>query len=145
MMSNQGKRPSSHLTRALLAAAVLYFAMDLNAGDRGVVDYAVICLVVVAVLWNLVHLGRLLYADGGGRALWNEGRTVLFWVVGLMNTVWSRDPSVGNWKFLLGGAILVAAIVDTYVLYRMERAALARLAASATDRTPTSPPPPPPA
>jgi hypothetical protein len=114
----------SSVVRALLATCVLYFVLNLSAGDRGVVDWIVISLVGAAIAWNILQLSRLMHARGGGRALWHVERTTLFWVIGLMNTVWIRAGDVGTWKNYLGWAILTVAVVDTVVLFRNERAAI---------------------
>jgi hypothetical protein len=111
----------SYLLRALIATGVLYFALDLSAGDRGVVDWAVIGVVGVAILYNLVQLWRLLYEHGGGRALWHGQRTVLFWIIGLFNTVWIRPADVGTWKNWLGWLIVAMAVADTIVLQLKQR------------------------
>jgi len=124
-MSTGRARSFSYVVRALLAGAVLYFVLDLSAGDRGPVDYVVIAAVVAAIVWNVVQLGRRFHRDGGGRAVWHVQRTCLFWIIGLMNTVWIRPEDVGSWKNFVGWAILAIAVVDTVLLFRRERRILA--------------------
>jgi hypothetical protein len=111
----------SALARALLAAGVLAYAVHLSASDRGVVDWVVIGLAATVVLWNVVQLGRLLHARGGGRALWHGQRTLLFWILGLGNTVWVAPEDAGTWRVWVGGVLLVIAVADTAVLIRRER------------------------
>lgn len=115
------KRRFLYSTRALLASAVLYFALDLSRGDRGTIDYVVVALIVAAIAWNVGNLGRRMYAAGGGKGLWAVQRTVLFWIIGLMNTVWLRPEDVGTWKNWGGWFILALAVVDTVALWRSER------------------------
>jgi hypothetical protein len=111
----------SAVVRALLATSVLYFVLDLSAGDRGLIDWVVIAAVGAAIAWNLVRLSIHMYAGGGGRALWHTHRTALFWIVGLMNTLWIRPEDTGTWKNWIGIAMLAIAIADTVVLWRKER------------------------
>jgi len=104
-----------------LACGVLYWALDLSASGRGVIDYAVIGLVCLAILWNLVQLSRRLYGAGGARAAWHVQRTALFWIVGLLNTVQLRPEHVGTWRPWVGGVMLALALADTIALFRAER------------------------
>lgn len=120
----------SYLVRAVLAGAALYFAQGLSAGDRGPVDWIVIGLLFLALCWNLVKLGRRLHAQGGARDLWHLQRTLLFWIVGLMNTVLRATPAplegAGSWKQWVGWLLLIAAAFDTLSIGRKERAYLLR-------------------
>jgi len=122
------KEPRSHLVLAALASGVLYYAYTLSRGDRGVVDYVVLSLVVLAILWNLFKLGQRLYRHGGGRDLWHMQRTVLFWVIGLLNTLLARPQDVGSWKYVVGWVFLVLAAADSVFVYRKEQAAVASFA-----------------
>jgi hypothetical protein len=112
---------SSYSIRGLLAAAVLYFALDLSAGDRGLVDYVVIGLIVAAILWNVLQLSRKMYALGGQSAAWHVLRTTLFWIIGLGYTVWVRPEDAGTWRNWMGYAVLILAVADTIALYSKER------------------------
>ena len=113
----------SYLIKAVLACVVFYYALDMSRGGRGVVDWVVLSAVGLAVLYNLWQLGRRLHRFGGSRALWHEQRTVLFWIIGLFNTVLAR-PEAAPWKGILGGVLLAVAFGDTIALYRRERAAI---------------------
>jgi len=114
------KRPQSYVVNGMLAIAVFYWVLDLSAGDRGWVDWVVIALVVCAVSFNIWQLSRRL-SILGRRAVWHVQRTVLFWVVGLMNTVF-RDPrGPHSWTFVIGVLLVVAAMADTVALYLKER------------------------
>lgn len=117
------KRPRSYLVMAVVLAVVLTYVFRLSAGDRGAVDWVVATVVALALLWALVGLGRRLYQLGGGRDVWHELRTVLFSLLGLMNTVWARPGDVGSWKWWVGVALLVIAAADTVALYLKERKA----------------------
>jgi hypothetical protein len=115
------RQPQSHVVLAALAGGVLYFVLDLSSADRGLVDYVVIGLVVAAVLWNIVQLSRRLYRIEGRRTLWRVQRTVLLWVVGILNTALLRPEDVGGWRSWLGWTILLMAAIDTLALYLLER------------------------
>jgi len=114
-------KPRSYLVLALLACAILYWALYLSASDRGIVDWIVIAAVIAAIVWNLIRLGRRLHAVGGARAVWHEMRTVVFWILGLTSTVWARPGARGSWTWWVGMALLVLALADSIVLYRKER------------------------
>jgi hypothetical protein len=118
------KPPRSYLANAAMASAVLYFAQDLSRGDRGAVDWTVLGLVTLAILWNLVRLGQRLHRGGGDKSLWHLLRTLLFWIVGLFNTALIRPEEVGSWKNIVGWVLLAVAVVDTIALARKEQAAL---------------------
>jgi len=122
------KPPRSHLALAVLAAASLYFAWQLSSPDqsqgppRGPIDWVVIGLLGLAVGWNLVQLGRRLHRLGGGKAVWHLQRTLLFWIIGLLNTAGVRPQDVGSWKHWTGWALLAVAAMDTAALLRKELA-----------------------
>ena len=59
--------------------------------------------------------------SGGGKAVWHVQRTVLFWIIGLMNTVWIRPEDPGTWKNYLGWIVLTLAAADTAYLAYKER------------------------
>lgn len=118
------KEPRSYLANAALSCAALYFAQDLSRGDRGAVDWTVLGLVTLAVLWNLFRLGQRLHAAGGDKALGHLLRTLLFWIVGLFNTVLIRPEEVGSWKNIVGWVLLVAALLDSVALAAKERGSL---------------------
>lgn len=73
---------TSYVAMSLLSSAGLYFAWRVSALGRGPVDWTVIGLVLLAVLWNLGNLGIRLYRTGGGRSLWHLQRTLLFGSLG---------------------------------------------------------------
>ena len=118
------KKPGSYVVNGALASGVLYFVLDLSASGRTFIDYAVIGLVVTAILWNVVQLSRRLYATGGGKAVWHVQRTVLFWIVGIFNTVLLRPEHVGSWRPWVGAAMLTIALADTIALFLKERRSL---------------------
>jgi len=120
------KKPHSYLVNGALACAVLYFAQSLSRGDRHLIDWVVLGLVGLAVLWNLFRLGQRLYRKGGGRDLWHLDRTLLFWIIGGLNTVFIRPEDIGSWKYYVGWAFLLVAALDTVALYRKERVAMGR-------------------
>ncbi|MCA9726291.1 MAG: hypothetical protein KC729_01315, partial [Candidatus Eisenbacteria bacterium] len=92
---------------------------------RGVVDYVVLSLLVLAILWNVIQLTRRVHAVGGGRSVWHVQRTVLFWIVGLMNSVLIRPELAGSWRNYVGWGMLALAVFDTVLLFRSERRAIA--------------------
>lgn len=115
------KSPQSYVLLAALASGVLYFVLDLSAAGRGPVDYVVIGLVVLAVVWNIIQLSRRLYLTGGGQAVWRVQRTILLWVGGLLNTALLRPEDVGGWRSWLGWTVLLLAAIDSIALYFLER------------------------
>jgi xanthosine utilization system XapX-like protein len=115
------QKPKSYLVNAALACGVLYYVLDLSAAGRTAIDYAVIGLVALAILWNLVQLGRRLYRGAGGRAVWHLQRTVLFWIIGLFNTLLIRPEHVGGWRHWLGWIMVAVAVADSIVLFLRER------------------------
>jgi len=119
------KKPRSYVVLAVLASGALYFAISLSSSGRTWIDWTVLGLFSLAVLWNLVQAGRRLYRSGGGKDLWHLQRTLLFWVIGLLNTALIRPEDVGSWKYIAGWAMLVLAAADTILLVRKEHAAMA--------------------
>lgn len=115
------KKPGSYVINGALACGVLYFVLDLSAAGRDLIDYVVIGLVCLAILWNIVQLSRRLHRSGGARAVWHVQRTVLFWIMGLLNTVLLQPDRIGDWRGWLGAALLVIAAADTVALFRKER------------------------
>ena len=123
-MTPRQKQTRSYVVNSALAVAVLYWALDLSAGDRTLIDWAVIAVVAAAIAWNVIQLSRRLRALGGP-AVWHVQRTVLFWIIGLMNTVFRAPGSTTDWKFATGLVLVGLAAVDTVALYRKERRVLA--------------------
>jgi hypothetical protein len=48
--------------------------------------------------------------------VWQIQRTLLFWIIGLFNTVFIRPADVGTWKNWLGWLLLALALIDTVSL-----------------------------
>lgn len=44
---------------------------------------------------------------------WHVTRTLLFWIIGLFNTIMIKPEDVGTWKNYLGYVILLIAVADT--------------------------------
>lgn len=44
------------IVRAVIAAGALFYVMKLSAGDRGPLDFAVIGVVVLALVWYLYRV-----------------------------------------------------------------------------------------
>jgi len=118
------KQPRSYLVNGVLACVVLYYASSLSSSDRGAIDWTVMGLVALAILWNLFRLGQRLYRAGGGKDLWHLQRTLLFWIIGLLNTLFARPEDVDSWKYYVGWAFLAIAAADAVALFRKERASL---------------------
>jgi len=119
------KKPRSYVVLAVLASGALYFAISLSSSGRTWIDWTVLSLLSLAILWNLVQAGRRLYRAGRGKDLWHLQRTLLFWVIGLLNTALIRPEDVGSWKNIVGWAMLVLAAADTILLVRKEHTAMA--------------------
>jgi len=115
------KQPRSHLVLAFLACGVLYYVIELSASGRTLIDWLVLGLVVLAVLYNLVQLGRRLHHVAGPKAVWHELRTILFWVGGLLNTTLARPEHVGTWRYVVGWLLLAVAVADSVALYHKEQ------------------------
>ena len=49
---------------------------------------------------------------------WYIIRTVLFYFIGLMNTILIKPENIGSWENYLGYLILILAVVDTIVIIR---------------------------
>jgi len=49
---------------------------------------------------------------------WYIIRTVLFYFIGLMNTIFIKPENIGSWENYLGYLILILAVVDTIVIIR---------------------------
>jgi len=121
-MDSDKKKRSSNVINACLASAVLYFVLDLSSSGRTWVDFTVIGLVIVAIGWNVLQLGRKLYAAAGVAGMWHVQRTVLFWIIGLFNTVLIRPEEVGSWRTWIGWVLMLVAAGDTASLFLKERA-----------------------
>lgn len=104
----------------------MYWVLDLSKSGRTAIDWVVIGAVGLAILWNLFRLGQRLHDSGGGRDLWHLQRTLLFWIIGLFNTVLVRPEEIGSWKNILGWVLLGIALVDSIALYRKEHASVRR-------------------
>lgn len=49
---------------------------------------------------------------------WPIVRTLLFLIIGLLNTVFIRPEDIGTWKNYVGYGFLLAAIVDAFFLIK---------------------------
>jgi hypothetical protein len=126
------KKQPSYVVNGILASCALYFVLRLSSSGRTTIDWVVIGLVVLAVFWNLFRLGQRLNRAGGGKDLWHLQRTLLFWVIGLLNTAWIRSVDVGSWKNVIGWCLVVLATLDTVMLYRKERASMPQQSADSS-------------
>lgn len=115
------KKPRSYVALSLLSSCALGYACTLSRPERTVLDWLVLALLLLAVLWNLVNLGRRLNRAGGGRALWHLQRTLLFWVIGVLNTGLIRPAEIGSWKHVVGWGFVALAALDTFQLHRVEQ------------------------
>ena len=125
------KKPRSYVALAVLASCVLYFAFSLSSSGRHLIDWIVLSLISLAILWNLTQVGRRLYRTGGSKDLWHLMRTLLLWILGLGDTVFIRPEDAGSWKYIAGWVFLVLAVVDTVLLAMKEHAAAAPTGGSA--------------
>lgn len=49
---------------------------------------------------------------------WTIARTLLFVIIGLLNTVFIRPEDIGTWKNYVGYGVLLVAIVDIFFLVK---------------------------
>jgi len=49
---------------------------------------------------------------------WHIIRTAIFYLIGLMNTIFINPENIGSWENYLGYLILILAVVDTIVIIR---------------------------
>jgi len=117
-------RRASYVANGCLAGAVLCIALHLSSSGRTAVDYIVIMLIVSAIAWNLFRLSQSLYRSNGSKEVWHVLRTVVFWIIGLGNTVFVNTVDAGTWKNWLGWIMLGLAVADTIALLRKERTVL---------------------
>ena len=120
-MKAKKKHRTSYVVNGCLAAAVLYFALHLSSSGRTAVDFVVIALVLGAIGWNVFKLSQRLYRSHGNKEVWHVLRTVLFWIIGLGNTVFVKAGDAGTWRHWLGWVMLGLAAADTIALYFKER------------------------
>jgi hypothetical protein len=109
--------PASHLTYALIGLAVLYYALRLSAGDRGVVDYVVVGIVAATIACNAFQLARRMHAAAGTPGLLHALRVVALWALGLLYTVWGQPEYDGTWRQWLGWAFIAGAVVESVRLH----------------------------
>ena len=50
------------------------------------------------------------------KLIWTIIRTIIFIVVGLLNTVFIRVEDIGSWENYLGYFFLLLAAIDTFVI-----------------------------
>ena len=120
-MNSSQKNNVSFLINGALACGVLFYVLRLSSKGRTAIDWIVIALVCAAILWNVVKLGRILFAAGGFKDVWHLTRTLTFWIVGWFNTVMIQPEDAGGWKNWLGGILLVIALCDSIAIWRKER------------------------
>jgi len=113
-------RRTSYVVNGCLAGGVLYFAFHLSSSGRTAVDDIVIVLIVCAIAWNLFRLSQRLYRSNGSKEVWHVLRTVLFWIIGLGNTVFVKTADAGTWRNWLGWIMLGLAVADTVALFFKE-------------------------
>lgn len=126
-MESRKTSRASYVANGCLAGAVLYFALHLSSSGRTAVDYIVIVLIVSAIAWNLFRLSQRLYRSNGSKEVWHVLRTVLFWIIGLGNTVFVKTVDAGTWRNWLGWIMLGLAVADTIALFFKERAVMRAL------------------
>ena len=49
---------------------------------------------------------------------WRIIRTAIFYLIGLMNTIFINPENIASWENYLGYLILILAVVDTIVIIR---------------------------
>jgi hypothetical protein len=119
-MTDRPKPRESYVVNGVLATAVLYWVLDRSSSGRALIDWLVVSAVSLAIVWNIVQLSRRLRVLGGA-AVWHVQRTVLFWIIGLLNTVFRAPGATTDWKYVTGLGLLGLAAVDTVLLWRKER------------------------
>lgn len=123
-MKTKKTRRTSYVVNGCLAGAVLFFVLHLSSSGRTVIDFTVIALVLGAIAWNLFKVSQRLYRSDGSKEVWHVLRTVLFWIIGLGNTVFVKAEDAGTWRNWLGWVVLGLAVADTVSLFLKERSVM---------------------
>jgi hypothetical protein len=112
----------SYTLRSLVCGIALVYVIRLAGSALDVMDTAALALVIALLVYQLIGLAQRLRQVAAGLGRWSIPRNLLFWTVGLMNTLW-LDPELRHgFRPWVGTAFLVFAALEVVVLYRLERA-----------------------
>lgn len=110
-----------------LACCGLFFALDLGRTGRGLVSWLLVGALSLAIGWNLVRLGRRLFAYGRGPALALELVTAAAAIAAVIAAALASSAAGAPWLAPTSAALAVIAIAAGVPLFRMESAALAAM------------------
>jgi hypothetical protein len=112
----------SYILRSLVCGVALVYVIRLGGSTLDVLDTAALAFVVALLVYQLIGLAQRLRQAEAGLSRWSIPRNLLFWTVGLMNTLWLDPELRHSFRPWAGTAFLVFAVSEVVVLYRLERA-----------------------
>jgi len=115
------KKSKSHFVNSALAAVIFYYALELSDGSRTAIDYSVIGLLGLAISYNLIQCARRLHSLGGWKNVGHLARTLLYWFVGIFNTLLLNPELQNTFRPWLGGVFIVAALLGSVEVAKRER------------------------
>ena len=93
---------NSYTLRSLVCGVALVYVIRLGGATLDVLDTAALAFVIALLVYQLIGLTQRLSLAEAGLGHWSIPRNLLFWTVGLMNTLW-LDPGVAPQFPPLGG------------------------------------------
>ena len=112
---------NSYTLRSLVCGVALVHVIRLGGATLDVLDTAALAFVIALLVYQLIGLTQRLSLAEAGLGHWSIPRNLLFWTVGLMNTLWLTPELRHSFRPWMGTAFLVFAALEVVVLYRLER------------------------
>ena len=113
---------NSYTLRSLVCGVALVYIIRLGGSTLDVLDTAALAIVIALLVYQLIGLGQRMRQAEAGLGHWSIPRNLLFWTVGLLNTLWLEPELRHSFRPWAGTAFLVIAAIEMVVLYRLERA-----------------------